>query len=104
MEDKINHLIDNHPEKDKVEKEILEVSKDVLEYKELDPEDDFFALGVDSVFLIQVIGRINDRFGTNLSIVDLFKNSSIKKVSRCVLEHIVWKELSEEEHGEKNES
>ncbi|WP_442934035.1 phosphopantetheine-binding protein [Micromonospora sp. CPCC 205561] len=41
----------------------------------VDADSDFFESGGHSVAVLQVINRIQERFGTELSVRDLFENS-----------------------------
>ncbi|WP_417829200.1 amino acid adenylation domain-containing protein [Thalassospira sp.] len=50
---------------------------EILGYDSIDPDDDFFALGGDSITGMQIIDRINAELSCNISLADLFETSTI---------------------------
>ncbi|GAA3784145.1 type I polyketide synthase [Streptomyces phyllanthi] len=52
--------------------EILRVLAETLGLPEIKPDDDFFVLGGDSLTAVQLVSRLQDRFGVPMSVADLF--------------------------------
>ena len=48
------------------------------------PEDDFFAIGGDSLLAAQLLSRIHEATGTELSVLTLFENPSVARLARCI--------------------
>ncbi|MGN6815255.1 MAG: amino acid adenylation domain-containing protein, partial [Solirubrobacterales bacterium] len=52
--------------------EIAELMSDLLAAGEVGPDDDFFLLGADSLLAIQLVGRLCDRFGSDVDVAAVF--------------------------------
>ncbi|WP_417815544.1 amino acid adenylation domain-containing protein [Thalassospira alkalitolerans] len=57
--------------------QIQHIWAEVLGYETIDPDDDFYALGGDSITGMQIIERINATFESDLSLADLFETPTI---------------------------
>src|SRR3989339_380216 len=66
------------------EKKVAEIWQEVLNIKTVGLNDNFFHLGGHSLKAIQVLARINKKFKIDLSLKDLFKNFSIRKLVKSV--------------------
>ncbi|MGE5340373.1 MAG: amino acid adenylation domain-containing protein [Candidatus Omnitrophota bacterium] len=67
------------PPASKIEEELLDAWNDVLELKKIGVNDNFFNIGGDSIKAIRLINLINKRFDTNLRVLDLFTNTTIRE-------------------------
>lgn len=52
--------------------------------QEIDLDDSFFSIGGDSLKALQMIGRIQKEFGIELSLEDLFANSTIRELAQLL--------------------
>ena len=64
--------------------EIAEVWKDILGIEQLSIYDTFFNLGGNSFMLVQLINRLNNRFGLNLSLRSIFEASDISSIANYI--------------------
>ena len=62
----------------------MEIWKRVLLVSELSPTDSFFEVGGNSLKLISLIDKINEEFGTELSVADLYNNPSVKMITALI--------------------
>ncbi|MFD5823996.1 condensation domain-containing protein [Lentzea sp. NPDC060358] len=69
-----------------VEETVLALARALLKEPGLRPEDDFFERGGNSLNGTQLINRINERFGTDLGVLDLFDNTDIAALAAAVAE------------------
>lgn len=53
----------------------------VLGYEEFDVDDNFFALGADSLIAMRLIGEIHKALGVKLEIVDVYTNPTIRAIA-----------------------
>lgn len=53
----------------------------VLGYEEFDVDDNFFALGADSLIAMRLIGEIHKALGVKLEIVDVYTNPTIRTIA-----------------------
>ena len=60
-----------------IEAELLCIWQQVLNMKKIDIQDDFLALGGDFIQAVRILAQVNERFGTELQIGDLFTISSV---------------------------
>ena len=56
---------------------IAEIWAEILGYDNIDPDDDFFALGGDSITGMQIIDRLNADLSCDISLADLFETPTI---------------------------
>jgi oxalate---CoA ligase len=57
--------------------EILSIWQQVLENQQIGIQDDFLALGGESIQAARILTRVNERFGTDLQINDIFTASTV---------------------------
>lgn len=67
-----------------LEERMMEIWKRVLLISELSPTDSFFEAGGNSLKLISLIDKINEEFGTELSVADLYNNPSVKMITALI--------------------
>lgn len=54
-------------------REIAALWADLLDYRHIATEQDVFALGIDSITVTQMVGRLRERFGVDLSFKDILE-------------------------------
>jgi acyl transferase domain-containing protein/acyl carrier protein len=67
-----------------VEAEVIAIWKLLFGFQSINIDDDFFAVGGTSLVAIQLISRIRDRFGVELSIETLFEDPTVRGVAAQV--------------------
>jgi acyl carrier protein len=78
------------PERDEPENAVVyqralsEILRDVLEHDALGADDDFFALGGDSLRAIEVSRRVQDELGLKLELVDVFTHPSARALAELL--------------------
>lgn len=75
------------------EKVIGQIWTKLLDYENIDRNDNFFNYGGNSIKAIQMVNIINEKFGIQLTINELFENSTINKLAQLI--SIVVEETSE---------
>ena len=75
--------------RDELEKQIAAIWQDVLQLDRVGLYDNFFDLGGNSLLVTQVVSRVRDRLGVNLSIADHFSNSRLDELATWV-ENARW--------------
>jgi acyl-coenzyme A synthetase/AMP-(fatty) acid ligase/acyl carrier protein len=68
--------------RDRLEQAVLEAWRDVLGVDTLSFEDDFFALGGDSLTAMRVVRKMEEKTGIRMSIRDFFKNRTVSEAAR----------------------
>jgi oxalate---CoA ligase len=66
------------------EEEILSIWQEVLGREKIGVQDDFLALGGDSIQAARILVRVNDRFGLDLQITDIFSASTVASMANLV--------------------
>ena len=61
---------------------ICKIWAETLGYDAVEPDDDFYALGGDSITGMQIIDRMTSELGHNLTLTDLFEHSSVEKLAQ----------------------
>jgi acyl-CoA synthetase (AMP-forming)/AMP-acid ligase II/acyl carrier protein len=69
-----------------VELIVIDIWRQVLGLEVISVDDDFVALGGDSLRIMQVLSRINQQFGTSLSLTDLFDAMTVRDVAALIKE------------------
>jgi acyl carrier protein len=69
-----------------LEREVAQIFCEVLRIDEVGIYDDFFALGGHSLFVIQVISRVNKAFEIDLSIRALFDHPTVNDLVTAIVE------------------
>lgn len=63
------------------EKELLQLWCDFFGKDTIALKDDFFGVGGDSLKALTIVGRINEHFNLNISIANLFKNTTVLQLA-----------------------
>ncbi len=61
------------------EKKVAEVFGNILGYRELDINDNFYEIGGDSIIALKIVNTIKQKLALEVVITDLLKNPSLKK-------------------------
>ncbi|MFB8277380.1 condensation domain-containing protein [Nocardia colli] len=69
-----------------VAKVVIALAREVLKEPGLQPEDDFFDVGGTSLNGAQWVARINERFGTDLGVLDLYDYQDLGETAAAVAE------------------
>ncbi|MFC5048325.1 amino acid adenylation domain-containing protein [Aquimarina hainanensis] len=72
--------------RNKIEKAIAEIFKESLSINTIGINDDFFALGGDSIKVIQLISALNSKFDTIFSISEFYKKPTIEMLANLISE------------------
>jgi amino acid adenylation domain-containing protein len=70
--------------KDDCERALAEVWQEVLSVPQISREDDFFAVGADSLSATRAFARINRRFGIDLPLRTVFENPTVAALAALV--------------------
>ena len=73
-----------HTADTETEKKLLNLWKNILKITNISIDNDFFTLGGDSLLGIKLISYINKEFDINISINDLFNNSTIHTLGKLL--------------------
>jgi acyl-CoA synthetase (AMP-forming)/AMP-acid ligase II/acyl carrier protein/NAD(P)-dependent dehydrogenase (short-subunit alcohol dehydrogenase family) len=87
-------VLTNAPEETDVSEKMRDIWKQALKLNELSADEKFFEIGGNSLKSINLISRINDAFGTELTVVDLFENPTVRQLSRKIGDKIKSAEVS----------
>ena len=70
--------------KNQLEEETLKIWSAILSVgaSEISVTNNFFRLGGDSILAIKLLLKLNDRFHKDISVADIFNNSSIRELAR----------------------
>ena len=60
---------------------VAELMAELLELERIGPDDDFLALGADSLLALQLIGRLRDRFGGGIGIDVVFQAPTPRRLA-----------------------
>ena len=71
-----------------LESELLAIWQRVLENEQIGVQDDFLALGGNSIQAARILTRINEQFGLDLQLIDIFTTSTISLMANLVQENI----------------
>ncbi|MFE6685603.1 condensation domain-containing protein [Streptomyces sp. NPDC057743] len=69
-----------------VEETVLAFARDILKEPGLAPSDDFFAAGGNSLNGTQLVARLNERYGTEIEVLDLFDLPDLAALAAYVAE------------------
>jgi acyl carrier protein len=76
--DSATHLLED------VRRELVEIWQKVLAISEVQPGEDFFTLGGDSLSAVELMLEIDRRFGINLDPVEVLETPSLDDFARVV--------------------
>ena len=68
-----------------VQKRISEIFKELIDLNQISIYDNFFMLGGDSIRAIRLVSRLNKEFNIQMTISDLYHNSTIAKLEKLIL-------------------
>lgn len=71
------------------EKRLGSIIKKVMEYDNIHIHDNFYELGGDSLLALNTYTRINERFGVNLTIADIFSKPTLFLLSQYIDELLI---------------
>ena len=71
------------------EEELAKIWVEVLKESRIGRDDNFFALGADSLAATLALTRVNDRFGVNLGIRQLFESPTMKDQALLIFEAVL---------------
>lgn len=81
---KINSGDEWEAPKNKTERRLAEIWKEVLSLEDIGVNSRFFNLGGDSIKAISLISRVNGAFGSNLGIRDLYLSQSVRELAEAI--------------------
>ncbi|WP_265445534.1 non-ribosomal peptide synthetase [Acetivibrio straminisolvens] len=70
------------PPKNDIEQKLADIWQETLNIEAVGIHDEFFALGGDSLLLIQLHSKIKESFSTGLAVVDLYKYNTIASLAK----------------------
>ncbi len=79
-----------------VEQQIARIWQEVLGLTDVGPQDNFFELGGHSLLLVQMQSRLQNLFGAELSVVDLFKYPTIEALAQHLTQEEVENQAVQE--------
>ncbi|MCD0020312.1 acyl carrier protein, partial [Streptococcus agalactiae] len=82
-----------------LENKVIEIIKTVLNLDKLEPEDDFFKVGGNSLNAVQLTNLVNKNFDINLSIVSILENSLIKDFYSVINNEIKSRKMTDRNDG-----
>jgi amino acid adenylation domain-containing protein len=69
---------------DNVERDVLQIWKDVLSIDQVSPLDDFFDLGGQSISLLELMVRVKQHFGVSIEMANVLQASTIRTLSELI--------------------
>lgn len=69
-----------------IEEKIKEIFVDLFGVEDLEYQDNFFDLEINSLLATQLLYRIKQEFNTNLSLQELFERPTIEQVAEFIIE------------------
>ena len=70
-----------------LEAELLSIWQQVLENKQIGVQDDFLALGGNSIQAARILALVNEQFGIDLQLIDIFTTSTVATMANLVQEN-----------------
>ncbi|PTX61368.1 amino acid adenylation domain-containing protein [Kordia periserrulae] len=67
------------------EEAIIDIWKEILQKEQIGVNDNYFALGGDSIKAINIIIKVNKKLNTNITVSDLYINTTVKTLSDFIL-------------------
>jgi nonribosomal peptide synthetase DhbF len=61
--------------------DLMELWKQLLRVSNLEPDDDFFQLGGNSMLVVRMLGTVSSRFGVTLDVVRFLQRPTIRTLS-----------------------
>ena len=72
---------------DNTEEILVDMWKNILNINDIGTNEDFFEIGGDSLSAIRLLSNIKNTFNIDISISDIFNNSTIKNLSTFINSH-----------------
>lgn len=69
-----------------IEEKIKEIFVDLFGVEDLEYQDNFFDLEINSLLATQLLYRIKQKFNSNLSLQELFERPTIEQVAEFIIE------------------
>ncbi len=79
----VEKIVDNLPE-NVLESRIIDILQHVIKEKNVNVNENFFDLGMDSISLIQFHKQLQEELNCDIDIIELFNSSSVKKVVHMI--------------------
>ncbi|MBU3198524.1 amino acid adenylation domain-containing protein [Clostridium estertheticum] len=81
----------------KVENDVAHIYASILGVDSIDVYGDFYELGGDSLIALKIINDLNERLAIKAEVIDIFKNLTIAKFSKCIEDVYLNKEKGNED-------
>ena len=75
------------PARTALEAELLDIWQEVLENDQIGVLDDFLALGGNSIQAARILTRVNERYGLQLQLIDIFTTSTVALMAAFIQEN-----------------
>jgi amino acid adenylation domain-containing protein len=81
-----NNTIQSHSEMSFLQNEVYKIWKHILGYDDIDLDEDLFKVGGDSIVAIQIFTAVNEEFGVNIYMEELFSSEhfSIRWIAELI--------------------
>ncbi|HLP47317.1 MAG TPA: amino acid adenylation domain-containing protein, partial [Candidatus Kapabacteria bacterium] len=89
------------PPANEIEEQLVVAWKEVLGLEKIGVEDNFFNIGGDSIKVIRLANSINNRLQTNIKILDLFTNNTVRELAQVIKNGVVTPHNNELAETEK---
>ncbi len=84
LADNGNTVVIQGAKKEQIKENLINIFNDILGDININPEDDFFDIGIESLTLVQMHTRINELYKNVLSVQDLFSSSSVNRLTDLI--------------------
>ena len=71
-----------------MEKEITKIWCRILEIDRIEPDENFFDLGGNSITAMMILEDVNNKFNVGLVSTDLYSNDTVRKMTVTVAERL----------------
>ena len=71
-----------------MEKEITKIWCRILEIDRIEPDENFFDLGGNSITAMMILQDVNNKFNVGLVSTDLYSNDTVRKMTVTVAERL----------------
>ena len=72
----------------RMEKEITKIWCRILEIDRIEPDENFFDLGGNSITAMMILEDVNNKFNVGLVSTDLYSNDTVRKMTVTVAERL----------------
>lgn len=77
------------PPANEVESELVEMWRQILKVDQIGVRDNFFELGGNSLKIVMLISRIQQKFGVRVALTQIFEHASIRELAACIVERTI---------------